>query len=160
MQSVLLVSPFVSLVSSLPSRKPKHPIDTIEDGGLFIQTLGYLGVAPPYADERLASWKRYSPSWNPIDWFSERVAADPPPAGLIEDISVEEAESAGGLKLLSSPYVNPTPSVVKDLSWYAQALLGDGRTLVNWGASPLPFFSPLLVLKALPFLFLLCRRRC
>lgn len=45
---------------------------------------------------------------------------------------MEEAETEGGIALLSSPYVNPSPEVVKDVEWYKAAF--PERTLVAWGA--------------------------
>jgi hypothetical protein len=123
----------------------------IEDGGLFQATLSYLGVFPPYTGV-LSDWKVYTPTWNPIEWFRDGVAADLPPLGLIKDISVDEAEAAGGLDLLSSPYDNPAPAVVKDLTWYAEALPSEGRTLVAWGG--FSYFSPSFLFAVLIFPFL------
>ncbi|BGP41260.1 hypothetical protein JCM10450v2_005302 [Rhodotorula kratochvilovae] len=130
--SALLVSPFIDLASHAPSRTAPYYADFIDDGGVFHGSLSYVGAVHPYPPS-LEGWRR-SPSWNPLRWFGNDVAAEAPPKGVVDfTAGVEDAESGDGLALLASPYVNPHPGVVKDLSWYKEALPADGKTLVTWG---------------------------
>ncbi|GAA5907540.1 hypothetical protein JCM8208_001410 [Rhodotorula glutinis] len=130
--SALFVSPFIDLLSYNASRTPAFPADFIDDGGVFHGSLRYVGAVEPYPAE-LATWRR-SPSWNPLRWFGNGTAADPPPRRLVDlSVSAAAADEGEGLALLASPYVNPHAGVVKDLAWYKEALPGDGKTLVTWG---------------------------
>jgi len=141
LQSALLVSPFVDLVSYNASRSPSYTADYIDDGGVFHGSLRYVGAVRPYPAS-LDKWRR-APSWNPLRWFGAGTAADPPPGAFVDLVmSVEEADGGEGVELLASPYVNPHASVVKDLAWYKEAMPGDGKTLVTWGASALIVCSP------------------
>ncbi|GAA5878230.1 hypothetical protein JCM8547_003162 [Rhodosporidiobolus lusitaniae] len=133
--SALLVSPYVDLVSFSPSYYPPFEADYLDQAGLFPCALQYVGVLERDYPPELSGW-RHSPSWNPLRWFGGK-AGDPVPKELALDTSLtaEEAEKDGkGLEMLSSPYVNPTPALVKDMEWYKEAFPGEGRTLVMWGS--------------------------
>ncbi|GAA5908724.1 hypothetical protein JCM6882_008185 [Rhodosporidiobolus microsporus] len=134
--SAYIVSPFVDLVSYRPSRSQPFNGDYIDDGGVFAGSLSYVGAVGPSAPPELKAWfASSSPSWNPLRWFAGGEAADHPPPDVVDfSLSIEEAEKEGkGVKLLSSPYVNPHPAVVKDLNWYREAFPSGGRTMVTWG---------------------------
>ncbi|GAA5972066.1 hypothetical protein JCM11641_002482 [Rhodosporidiobolus odoratus] len=133
--SAFIVSPFINLVSHAPSRRPAFPVDFIDSGGVFNGSLSYVGAVHPYPPEVQAWSRTASPSWSPLRWFFNAESAAPEPKGVLDlGLSAKEAEEAEkGLRLLSSPYVNPNPEVVKDLSWYKQAIPDEGRTLLTWG---------------------------
>ncbi|KAM0750150.1 alpha/beta-hydrolase [Meredithblackwellia eburnea MCA 4105] len=127
--SVLLVSPFVKLISNLPSRKSNEIFDYIESNSATTAVYEYIGADHP------PDGKIYAPSWNPKTFFWVPIPA--PPLQLVESLApakvgVFEVENKGkGLELLKSPYVNP--SVCTDLDWWKEALPGEGRTMVAWG---------------------------
>ncbi|BGP17632.1 hypothetical protein JCM10213_001283 [Rhodosporidiobolus nylandii] len=131
--SAFIVSPFINLVSYAPSRS--SPYDYIDSGGVFHGSLSYIGAVHPYPPEVAAWLKTASPSWNPLRWFSGASSAAPEPEGLVKaGLSAGKAEKEGkGLVLLSSPYVNPNPQVLRDWTWYKEAFPGEGKTLVTWG---------------------------
>ncbi|GAA5825122.1 hypothetical protein JCM11251_006106 [Rhodosporidiobolus azoricus] len=131
-----IVSPFVDLVSYRPSRSPSFNGDYIDDGSVFLGSLSYVGAVGSAAPAQLKAWFRTaSPCWNPVRWFSGAEAAAHPPPGVVNfGLSIEEAEEeTSGVRLLSSPYVNPNPAVVKDLIWYKEAIPDGGKTLITWG---------------------------
>ncbi|KAJ8293800.1 Esterase [Rhodotorula toruloides] len=131
--SALLITPFIDLVSTAPSRSPALHTDIIDDGGVFHGALSYVGATHALPAD-LEGWK-YAPSWNPLDWFAGRPSCDSPPPAFVEAVLAVDKpeEEREGTELFGSPYVNPNPRVVKDLSWYKEALPGNGRTLVSWG---------------------------
>ncbi|BGP01054.1 hypothetical protein NBRC10513v2_004936 [Rhodotorula toruloides] len=131
--SALLISPFIDLVSTAPSRSPTLHTDIIDDGGVFHGALSYVGATRPLPAD-LEGW-RHAPSWNPLDWFVGRPSCDSPPPAFVEAVlAVDKAEEEReGAELFASPYVNPNPRVVPDLNWYKEALPGNGRTIVSWG---------------------------
>ncbi|GAA5971405.1 hypothetical protein JCM21900_006793 [Sporobolomyces salmonicolor] len=124
--SALLLSPFIDLVSYAASRHDpiKLATDFIDDGVAFLGALSYVGAAHP------KGWHG-GPRWNPFKWWGS--LCDAPPKGVIEEgLSVEEAEKESrGIKMLSSPYVNPNPAVVKDWTWYTEAFPGPLKTMIT-----------------------------
>ncbi|GAA6028713.1 hypothetical protein JCM8097_007358 [Rhodosporidiobolus ruineniae] len=133
--SVMLISPWIDLLSRRLSRTPSYISDYIEHGGVFNGALCYVGAVRPYPPE--VAGRRDAPSWRPLDILFDRDPADGPPEEVtVEKLrpKVEEAEKEGkGLALLASPYVNPSTEVVTDRSWYKEALPGNGKTFVSWG---------------------------
>ncbi|BGP25756.1 hypothetical protein JCM10295v2_004693 [Rhodotorula toruloides] len=131
--SALLISPFIDLVSTASSRSPALLTDIIDDGGVFRGALSYVGATDPLPVQ-LEGWK-HAPSWNPLHWFAGQSSCESPPLAFVESVLAidKSEEQCEGVELFDSPYVNPNPRVVKDLSWYETALPGNGRTLVSWG---------------------------
>lgn len=123
LQAALLISPFIKLISHLPSRKLNSDFDCIESNQSWAVTFDYIGV--PLV--------KTVPSWNP--WHLIVSPGTEPPRDLVKPIIGYKPEMEHQLKdaeLLSSPYVNPSV-VCEDLDWWKIALPGAGRTMVVWG---------------------------
>ncbi|GAA5902011.1 hypothetical protein JCM5296_007554 [Sporobolomyces johnsonii] len=142
--SALLLSPFIDLVSYAASRHDpvKLATDFVDDGVVFLGSLSYVGAAHP------EGWHG-GPRWNPFKWWGS--LCDAPPKGIVEEgLSVEEAEKEGrGIRMLSSPYVNPNPNVVKDWTWYTEAFPAPLKTMITWGGMEIFSDDVELLVKAL-----------
>lgn len=127
-QAALIISPEFDLVSLRPSRKLNAPYDIIDDGACFRSVLDYVGATRPRG-------YRSAPTLNPLLLMRDYPNDSPTPqfaAELFEGGTGFEAESEGsGVKLLSSPYVNP--SRCEDSEWWKEAMPGRGRTAITWG---------------------------
>lgn len=120
--SAILVSPWVKLVSHLPSRKANDDSDCIENGALWQMALDYVGV------ERV----RPFPTWNPLNFICN--PGPDAPKNVVKSakgFTASAEKTLSGVELFSSPYVNP--SVCEDVEWWKEACPGDGMTLVTWG---------------------------
>ncbi|KAM0786498.1 hypothetical protein ACM66B_001956 [Microbotryomycetes sp. NB124-2] len=118
--SAFMISPMVNLASVHPSRRSGNEFDYIEDGGAYRVGLDYIGQPPP---------RDTVPSFNPIYFF--KMPHPRPPPSVLASKKPWTGTEGEGIDLLWSPYVNP--SVNEDLSWWKEALPGNGRTLVSWG---------------------------
>ncbi|KAL8287450.1 hypothetical protein RQP46_003308 [Phenoliferia psychrophenolica] len=121
--SAFLISPWVALVSSSPTRKANAKYDLIDIDFAAYAALDYIGVEYPMGK---------SPIWNPLHILS---AVAPPLDAHLLPAPGAQATHAGnegvGVDLLLSPYVNP--SVCGDLEWWKEACPDGGRTMVAWG---------------------------
>lgn len=125
LQSAFLISPWVKLVSTLPSRKANELFDYIETDSSATAVLDYIGA--PHPDKKV-----YSPTWNPRVFFTPPTPA--PHAKMLAVVKGKPTvagKEGKGLDLLRSPYVNP--SVCDDLEWWKEAMPGAGKTMVAWG---------------------------
>ncbi|KAK4049149.1 hypothetical protein OIV83_004332 [Microbotryomycetes sp. JL201] len=118
--SAFLISPMVNLASAHPSRRSGNEFDYIEDGGAYRVGLDYIGQPP---------LRENVPSFNPIYFF--KMPHPAPPPSILAAKKPWNGTEGEGLDLLWSPYVNPSAN--EDLSWWKEALPGNGRTLVSWG---------------------------
>lgn len=115
-----MISPFIKLVSHLPSRDSNAAFDYIETRSSFSAALDYIGVPHP-------SKREFLPSFNPLHLVYSPYPKVP--TGLIT--GAKYVKEGTGLDLFNSPYVNP--SVCEDLDWWKEACPGNGRTCVTWG---------------------------
>lgn len=74
--------------------------------------------------------KTFLPSWNPLQLFISPTPVDSVPKNLIHKNHKFTGDEEC-LELFNSPYVNP--SVCQDLSWWKEALPGNGATMITYG---------------------------
>ncbi|KAI5477188.1 NAD+ kinase [Pseudohyphozyma bogoriensis] len=122
---VVSISPWIKLLSALPSRLQNNQYDFIESNACIQAALDYVGGKYPGGSP--------APSWNPLYWIVCPYPA--PSSNYLTPATVYDLAKEGNMSelelLTSSPYVNP--SVVTDGSWWKEALPGEGKTLVAWG---------------------------
>lgn len=127
-QAAIIISPEFDVVSLRPSRKANAPYDIIDDGACFRSVLDYVGAHRPRGYNS-------APTLNPF-LLARDYPNDSPTSQFAAQLFKEEtpfqAEEQGkGVRLLSSPYVNP--SRCEDLQWWKEAMPGGGKTMITWG---------------------------
>ncbi|KDE05364.1 hypothetical protein MVLG_04276 [Microbotryum lychnidis-dioicae p1A1 Lamole] len=121
---VLLISPYLRILSSSTSSYKNIQYDSIGLNGTFYPVLDYIGV------HDTSSIKM--PAWNEENGHGSPDAAQK----VMDSIPFRPGDEAkGGLGLLKSPYVNP--SMCEDPEWLAEAYPGGGCTAMSWGGKEL-----------------------
>ncbi|SCV74956.1 BQ2448_7985 [Microbotryum intermedium] len=121
---VLLISPYLRILSSSTSSYKNIQYDSIGLNATFYPVLDYIGI------HDVSSLNM--PAWSEANGHGSPDAAQK----VTDSIPFTPGDEAkGGLGLLKSPYVNP--SMCEDPKWLAEAYPGGGCTAVSWGGKEL-----------------------